>query len=170
MLSRIKKIAKGIEKFPNCTLIVLIIVTGFYAFSTERMADIMEEENRISNRPYLAIESIKTKPDADNKQIIFDFYIKNMGKTPGLITEINIQTLLESAEVDNQIILHPEEIKSVELFRGSEEYIKLHNNYSIKIKYRPFSNLKQKYCIEYNYYYQDVPEKELNIKDIKICD
>ncbi len=69
-------------KFIECLLMaVLICITGYYAWETQQMKNIMRDDLSISNRPYLSTPSLKVKSHTEDV-LILQIIIQNDGKTP----------------------------------------------------------------------------------------
>lgn len=163
-----KKYSVEIQAF---AMIILIGVTLYYAISTAGMADIMREEFKISNRPYVSIDEIEA--NYDNNKVIIAFHINNRGKIPARIINFNIKSEgLEESLDDAEMILHPGEVKiKGDLVFEKEGIQNISYKFQVQIEYYSFSDKeeKSKYCIEYHLFHNS-EKKEINYQNVFSCE
>ncbi len=120
-----KRIIERQSKYIKFTLIstlLLVVLTGWYAFSTDRMVNIMSKEFEISNRPYLNVlefDIVHQYANPPDSELLLHTKIKpivkNSGKTPARI--LNAGHSLKEMELSFQnnrtIIIFPNEERTL---------------------------------------------------------
>lgn len=136
------------------TVIVLVIVTIFYAGSTKNMADIMKKEFEQSNRPFIFVKDAILDPEAK----LIKVNLENIGKVPAKVYIVNLKINISDVESDhsrgNYSFIYPNEEVSVAFLIENEniERILIEEGFSgdIKIEYWRISDEKRENTYDYN--------------------
>jgi len=153
------------------------LITGWYAFSTKSMLNIMKEDFDISNRPYLSVAIMDKRTDGSN--LVYSISLTNSGKIPAIITDtvikaisveskdekllthnINSPTILNPGE---STILNPGEFIKQDLVRITKEGINQQYKIKLTINYKSPSKSNAKYTTTYLYRYQGNPDLQMTI-------
>ena len=168
-----KYIIEGLSNIVQViTVIVLVVITIWYANSTKQMADIMRDEFKISNRPYISINQFHTNLNGKNEAMEIIADIKNIGKIPGKLLKIETslggpKSLTENAE--KNLLIYPNETVYQSLVIIARDTIYSKQSLKTKIFYTS-SATDEKYCVEYNFAYSGNPLDSIGIKDSNICE
>ncbi len=138
---------------------VLVCITIWYAYSTQKMANIMASDFEMSNRPYIAIRSMDNEKKAEG--FLFWYALSNNGKTPAIVTEINVLGLdttgnnQKNLEKSNrQFILHPGEFIKKNLVTITQENYSQNYRIKLQVSYKSPSQKESRYETMYLYKYK----------------
>lgn len=173
MLERIKENIQVISTIVQAVMIIILVgVTLWYAVSTKTMTNIMSEEFKLSNRPYVSMASYRWK-EKDEGEYLLQAILKNHGKIPAIIFYSESKSdILMSAPANMNFLLYPgvdtyHEILTISELpdNPTEEYVKY------KIKYRTAGEkTNDNYCIEYSLMFKTDDLDNLRIDESVLCE
>lgn len=154
------------------TIIVLVLVTIWYAESTYKMYNVMRSDYELSNRPIFSIDRVDIIQE-ENK-IIFKIVVQNRGKVPAKIIKFEKSIPGIQVPIDGILgdpIIYPGEIRFLEIGSATGDKIFKKIDILIKIAYTNIFDINGKtYCIDYYMNYEGDPNGNIKIIDSKICE
>lgn len=154
------------------TVIILAIITFWYAYSTKKMVDVMQNEFNITNRPYISVED--SYNSLNNNQLTLGIVLMNRGKVPAKITSFksSVPGKIPETTKKEEMIIFPLETKKRAIVVLYNDGINKSADLFFEISY--YSNYDKnnntKYCTKYNYEYNGDPKSTLVLKSASECD
>jgi len=156
---RLLKYSNRIAISLSILTVTLVAITGWYAWSTHRMVDIMAKDFEVSNRPYLAVHTMDKTVDEDG--YVFWYSLSNNGKIPAVIQKVLVTGSATNGSKEKELehsersfVLQPGEIIRNDLMKISSNSIASQYNVKLTITYGTPGQSRAPYEIIYSYAYK----------------